>query len=54
MRKNITDYPGLDDFKDSNIQKSYESIKIEKAKKGSHHSKHKYLKIVDGKYIYDE
>ena len=54
MDRKITDFPSLNDFTGTNIAKSYESIKIEKAKKGNPHSKHKYLKIVDGKYIYDE
>jgi len=44
MRKNITDYPGLDDFKDSNIQKSYSTQSIEKASKGS---KNKEVNIKD-------
>ena len=46
-------YLTLKDFEGSPILKSYKTEPLEKAKQGSHHSKHKYLKIENGKYIYD-
>ena len=51
--KDLTKNLCLSDFEGSPILKSYKTEPLEKASKGSHHEHHKYLRIVDGKYIYD-
>lgn len=43
----------LKDFEGRQIMKSYQNDEIFKAKKGPH-QKHKYLRIENGRYIYDE